>query len=240
MAIKTRFQKELSGELGEFWANGVAYNCIDRVVAPHILERLTYVTDRVNVEATKKASDAEAHQAAVAYRAAMANHVPSDEEMYEMRAAFGEGGATMKAADVSSAWEMATLLMPVDFREDLDRSKRAGYPVYYSTDPDVPAWISDLGCRLEVNLSEGKSINILIESNDPVTAEVAAAVDSFNEVAKAVASLTASQDVEFLFSVYPLASNLVDLRDKLSDLCRTLKFNVAVDARTCNIHLEER
>lgn len=146
----------------------------------------------------------------------------------------------MKAADVSSAWEMATLLMPVDFREDLDRSKRAGYPVYYSTDPDVPAWISDLGCRLEVNLSEGKSINILIESNDPVTAEVAAAVDSFNEVAKAVASLTASQDVEFLFSVYPLASNLVDLRDKLSDLCRTLKFNVAVDARTCNIHLEER
>lgn len=114
MAIKTRFQKELSGELGEFWvksaqaelesvrkdleageitidANGVAYNCIDRVVAPHILERLTYVTDRVNVEATKKASDAEAHQAAVAYRAAMANHVPSDEEMYEMRAAFGAG-----------------------------------------------------------------------------------------------------------------------------------------------------
>lgn len=118
MAIKTRFQKELSGELGEFWAknaqqelaqvrrdlergqitidaNGVAYNCIGRVVMSDMAEKIAYVTDKINVQATAKACSEEAHREITAYKAAMANHVPSAEEMYEMRAAFGEGATVV-------------------------------------------------------------------------------------------------------------------------------------------------
>ncbi len=43
-------------------------------------------------------------------------------------------------------------------------SERAGYPIYYSTASDVNAWISDLGNRLEVNLPDGKSVNIWIQA----------------------------------------------------------------------------
>lgn len=116
--MKSRFAKELSGELGEFWQkraneslvkikselesgqitideNGVAYNCIGRVVVSDVLEMLTYVTDRVNVEATKKASDEETSRWAAEYRKAMANHVPDEEEIAEMRAAFGAGATVV-------------------------------------------------------------------------------------------------------------------------------------------------
>ncbi|MBR0160346.1 MAG: hypothetical protein IJQ02_03475, partial [Oscillospiraceae bacterium] len=78
----TRFQKELSGQLGEFWKkdaekeldkvraelangeitideNGVARNCIGRVLMSDMLEKLTYVTDKVNAENTKAARDEE-------------------------------------------------------------------------------------------------------------------------------------------------------------------------------------
>jgi len=39
----------------------------------------------------KEACDAHTTKALAAYRKAMENHVPSDEEMFEMRAAFGAG-----------------------------------------------------------------------------------------------------------------------------------------------------
>ena len=74
----TRFQRELSGELGEFWkkeaekqldkvraelaegkisidAEGVARNCIGRVLMDDLLEQLGIATDKVNAEATRAA-----------------------------------------------------------------------------------------------------------------------------------------------------------------------------------------
>lgn len=111
---KSRFMRDLEGEFGEYWQkdakqriekiraqvdageitideNGVAYNCIGRVVMSDILEMLTFVTDKVDVAATQKASEEEIHQWAEEYRAAQKNHVPTDKEVFEMRAAFGEG-----------------------------------------------------------------------------------------------------------------------------------------------------
>ena len=75
----TRFEKELSGALGAYWKksaekelekvkeelekglitideNGVARNRIGRVLMSDMLEKLTYVTDAVDTEATTKAS----------------------------------------------------------------------------------------------------------------------------------------------------------------------------------------
>lgn len=116
LAGMTRLQQELSGKLGgengAYWKreaekkidkvrkeledgeitideNGVAYNCIGRVVVEDVLEMLTYVTDKVNVEATKKAADAEFDAFLTEYRK---NARPATgEQLAEMRAAFGPG-----------------------------------------------------------------------------------------------------------------------------------------------------
>lgn len=108
----TRFERELSGALGAYWKNsaekeleeirkdleagkitidenGVARNCIGRVLMSDMLEKLTYVTDEVDTEATKAARDEEVTRSLADYRR---NAKPaSKEEISEMRAAFGEG-----------------------------------------------------------------------------------------------------------------------------------------------------
>ena len=107
----TRFERELSGALGAYWKNsaekeleeirkdlaegkitidenGVARNCIGRVLMSDMLEKLTYVTDEVDEEATKAARDEEVTRSLAEYRR---NAKPaSEEEISEMRAAFGE------------------------------------------------------------------------------------------------------------------------------------------------------
>lgn len=108
----TRFERELSGALGAYRKNsaekeleeirkdleagkitidenGVVRNCIGRVLMSDMLEKLTYVTDEVNEEATKAARDKEVSESLREYRR---NAKPaSEEEINEMRAAFGEG-----------------------------------------------------------------------------------------------------------------------------------------------------
>ena len=108
----TRFERELSGALGAYWKNsaekeleeirkdlaegkitidenGVARNCIGRVLMSDTLEKLTYVTDEVDVEATKAARDEEVTRSLAEYRRNA--KLASEEELSEMRAAFGEG-----------------------------------------------------------------------------------------------------------------------------------------------------
>lgn len=108
----TRFERELSGALGTYWKNsaereleeirndlatgkitidenGVARNCIGRVLMSDMLEKLTYVTDEVDTEATQAARDVEVTKSLEEYRR---NAKPAtSEELAEMQAAFGEG-----------------------------------------------------------------------------------------------------------------------------------------------------
>ena len=70
----------------------------------------------------------------------------------------------MKVTSIKDAWAEANKIFPTDYEHDAGRSERAGYPIYYSTASDVNAWISDLGNRLEVNLPDGKSVNIWIQA----------------------------------------------------------------------------
>ena len=108
----TRFEKELSGALGAYWKqsaekelekvreeleqglitideNGVARNRIGRVLMSDMLEKLTYVTDAVDAEATRAAREEEQRKFIEDYRA---NAKPATEEqLNEMRAAFGTG-----------------------------------------------------------------------------------------------------------------------------------------------------
>ena len=108
----TRFQKELSGALGASWKraaekelekvredlqagkitideNGVARNCIGRVLMSDMLEKLAMVTDKVSVEATTAARDKEVSKSLAEYRKSA--RPVSEEERMEMQAAFGKG-----------------------------------------------------------------------------------------------------------------------------------------------------
>ena len=108
----TRFEKELSGSLGAYWKesaekelekvreeleqglitideSGVARNRIGRVLMSDMLEKLTYITDAVDTEATTRARKEETARVIEEQRR---NARPATgEELDEMRAAFGRG-----------------------------------------------------------------------------------------------------------------------------------------------------
>lgn len=108
----TRFERELSGDLGAFWKanaekelkkmaadlaegritideNGVARNCIGRILMSDAVEKLAHLTDKVSIEATKAARAKETERTLADYRAN--SRGCSSEEKAEMRAAFGSG-----------------------------------------------------------------------------------------------------------------------------------------------------
>ena len=109
--MMTRFQRELSGDLGAYWQRqaeaelerikadldsgeitideaGVARNCIGWVLMDDLLEKLLLVTDKADSGATRAAREAEVKADLESYRAS--RKTPSGEELAEMRAAFGE------------------------------------------------------------------------------------------------------------------------------------------------------
>ncbi|RKI71773.1 hypothetical protein D7V91_00135 [bacterium 1xD42-67] len=122
--MTTRFQRELSGELGAYWQRqaeaelakvktdldsgeitideaGVARNCIGRALMDDLLEKLLLVTDRADSAATRAAREAEVQADLESYRAN--RKAPSTEEIAEMRAAFGAG---TKVVDVITGEEI--------------------------------------------------------------------------------------------------------------------------------------
>ena len=108
----TRFEKELSGALGAYWEkeakkelervkkdldegkitideNGIARNCIGRTLHDDMLEKVAMVSDKVNVEATRAARDEETAKVIEEFRASYTG--PSEEDLFEMRTAYGKG-----------------------------------------------------------------------------------------------------------------------------------------------------
>ena len=71
---------------------------------------------------------------------------------------------------VIKAWNKANELFPTDYVNDANRSIRSGYPVYSSTaDGHWYDYICDLGDRLEINLSNGDTVNIWIKADETET-----------------------------------------------------------------------
>lgn len=69
----------------------------------------------------------------------------------------------MTATSKKAAWDEVNKIFPTDYERNAAESERAGYSIFRSTAEGVNAWISDLGDRLEVNLPDGKTVNIWIE-----------------------------------------------------------------------------
>lgn len=113
----TRFEREISGILGAYWqveaekelkkireelatgqitidANGVARNCIGRALMEDLAEKVEWVTNAINREATAAAREVEVEQSLAEYRASRQNGY-TPEELNEMRAAFGPGATVV-------------------------------------------------------------------------------------------------------------------------------------------------
>ena len=81
----------------------------------------------------------------------------------------------MKVKNMNEAWSKANEIFPTDYQQDTKSSERAGYPVYRSTaEGHYYDYICDLGDRLEINLSTGKTINIWVEADtdEPTEADI--------------------------------------------------------------------
>ena len=110
----TRFQMEISGEFGDWWKKNAerevseALNCVktDSIVEEDgairwissgnyipddYCEKLEYGGYNFSREATKIKKDEQQYKFAEEYRERMKNYKPSEEELYEMRCAFGKG-----------------------------------------------------------------------------------------------------------------------------------------------------
>lgn len=74
----------------------------------------------------------------------------------------------MKVKNNHEAWEKVNEIFPTDYEQDLKSTETAGYPVYRSTaEGHYYDYICDLGDRLEVNRSDGTTVNIWIEREQP-------------------------------------------------------------------------
>ena len=71
----------------------------------------------------------------------------------------------MKVKNTAEAWEIANRIFQTDYTKDETSSARAGYPVYRSGINHYD-YICDLGDRLEINLHNGETLNIWIESEN--------------------------------------------------------------------------
>ena len=110
----TRFDRELRGEYGEFWKKkaihylhkieeevskgeitidkeGVARNCIGRVVVDEVANALDYIIQDGSFRLDKTVEAREVEDAQFIKNYIAQDRGPSDEEIIEMRAAFGEG-----------------------------------------------------------------------------------------------------------------------------------------------------
>lgn len=69
------------------------------------------------------------------------------------------------------AWILANQIFPTDYMKDEMASINAGYPIYQSTCSDERfLWhhISDLNCRLELNMGMNETVTIWIDDRHPL------------------------------------------------------------------------
>ncbi len=118
MARMSRFQQELSGQLGEFWRenalkeiaeakrlfdeearvdeNGaVCWKNNGAYIMDDMIEKMLAAGCKFNAEATRKARDEQNDKFMTEYIARQIN--PTEEQLFEMRAAFGAGTTIVDA-----------------------------------------------------------------------------------------------------------------------------------------------
>lgn len=122
----TRFDRELRGEFGDYWkkeaikylhkieeevftgkitfdSEGVARNCIGRVVVDEVANALDYIIQDGSFRCDKTIEARQKEDEEFIKNYIAQDRTPSNEELIEMRAAFGEGA---KVVDILSGREI--------------------------------------------------------------------------------------------------------------------------------------
>ena len=87
------------------------------------------------------------------------------------------------------AWVQAAEILGCSFYYDKEASTKAGYAIHKGIS-EVNCWISDMGNRLEVNMSNGDTVNIWIEEDERFTAaEVKLIVNNARRELDAIANI---------------------------------------------------
>lgn len=97
---------------------------------------------------------------------------------------------SLNAKNREEAWQMAGEIFGIEYEEDAGASNGAGYPIYRGVS-NKQCWISDLNCRLELNMANGETINIWIE--EPVKKYTAEEVKAI--IVEAQRELTAIEKI---------------------------------------------
>ena len=124
---------------------------------------------------------------------------------------------------VSEAWQVAGSYFPGDYEKDDRASACAGYPIYRSPS-DWALYVCDLCTRLEVNLSNGDTVNIWIDDDEPAAAAPAAVADGDGLQGSGVNSAEGSAAAGAISAEGSQSGagdpDLVTLRLRRSDVCR--------------------
>lgn len=78
-----------------------------------------------------------------------------------------KGNEIMKANSRQEAFEMVMEIFPGEFEEDRPATEKAGYKVYRGE--NYYDYVCDLGDRFEVNLADGRTINVWIKEEKKMT-----------------------------------------------------------------------
>ena len=107
----------------------------------------------------------------------------------------------MTVTSKKAAWDEVNKIFPTDYEMNAAESERAGYSIFRSTAEGVNAWISDLGDRLEVNLPDGKTVNVWIEEPKEQNEDDMAAIAALDTAESAFFSHYDPETVEWFMSL---------------------------------------
>ena len=143
----------------------------------------------------------------------------------------------MTVKSVKEAWAAADEIFPTDYMKDERASANAGYNVFRSTaDGHYYDYICDLGDRLEINLMDGRTINIWIDAPKYKEYQLADALATINNAIYEIDDMVNSdlaketgirEARDTLYGAYAKIRDILDRVNPDSTLYRTYNLNEA-------------
>lgn len=87
----------------------------------------------------------------------------------------------IKCTNHDEALHIAFRIFPYSTRLDNERSKNAGYPIYYATEDDN-AYICDLNSRIELNYPDGRTEHIHVEDENDFNSEIQTTIGDISNI----------------------------------------------------------
>lgn len=87
----------------------------------------------------------------------------------------------IKCTNHDEALQIAFRIFPYSTTLDHERSKNAGYPIYYATE-DENAYICDLNSRIELNYPDGRTEHIHVEDESDFNSEIQTIIGDISNI----------------------------------------------------------